>query len=181
MLSITLDLLTGKATLAAGSTVLAGVSVPVRINCVRAGVAASPGESPAFELAIGTDSAPASILAYMDEFSTENESTFEGILSANDSRLVDYMASKSNTGVKAELRWTVGGVTLAASHFGVTVEPPIITPGAATEGGPEWLTLAAADALYAQLGVSLIPDRRTPGTFVRFVIDADGNFNTEPV
>ena len=151
MLSITLDLLTGKATAATGSIILAGVSVPVRISCLSAGVESSPGASPAFELALGKDAAPPTLLAYLDEFSAENDSTFTGYLDANDARLIAFMASKGSTSVNIELRWTVGGITLAAPHFTASVQPPIITPGAATEGGPVWLTQGAAQALFAPL------------------------------
>ena len=151
MLLITLDFATGKATLSNASPIVAGVSVEVQINCVRSGAAESPGDTPVFQLALGTDATPPVMLAYLETFEAENESTFTGFLDAADTRLVTYMATKGVTTLNAELRWTVAGKTQAAPHFSVSIQPSIIPVDPNTESGPVYQTQAQADARYAQL------------------------------
>jgi hypothetical protein len=140
MLLITLDLATNIAKAVVAPTIRSGYSLPVTIACELNGVPSSPGSAPVFELGLGSDAAPPAILAYLGSFSAENESTFIGVLNANDARLVAFLTGKSTVAVNCQIQWTIAGVTQAAPNFSVTVQPPIIAPGAATEGGPVWLT-----------------------------------------
>ena len=149
MLNITLDLDTGMAKLAAATTIKAGADVPVTINTVRGATPASPGASPYFEVGLGTDATPPVLKAYLDVFAAENDHTFTGVLDANDTRLVEFMAGKGTVNFGCEVAWTVAGQLEVAPSFTVPVQSRIITVPASSEGGPDYFTEAETLALIA--------------------------------
>jgi hypothetical protein len=182
MLNITLDLDTGLAKLAAANTIKAGAQVPVTINTVRSGTPTSPGDSPAFELGLGTDAAPPVLQAYLNSFNAENAYTFTGVLNANDTRLVAAMAGAGTVNYNCEVSWTVGGELQVAPSFTVPVQSRIIPADPTSEGGPDYFTeeetlaliaagnqadlapaAAVGAALFAATGFFLIANRILPG------------------
>lgn len=147
MLNITLDLDTGLAKLAIATTIKVGAQVPVTISTFRGTVPTSPGASPAFELGLGTEATPPVLKAYLATFTAENDHTFTGMLDANDTRLVTFMAGKGTVNFGIEVAWTVAGELQIAPSFTVPVQSRIIPSDPTSEGGPDFYTAAEVDAL----------------------------------
>jgi hypothetical protein len=127
---------------ATGAAIKAGGSVPVEIVFAVSTVATS------LALALGPQSSAIAVLAYTDGFTSENGTTYRGILNCNDSRLIAAVDGKESLPVVCEVRWTEAGVTQIAVNFGLTVQAPIVTGPEATEGGPEYYTTTESDARF---------------------------------
>lgn len=170
MLRITLDLSTGTAKLAASTTIVSGAAVPVRIECVRAGLPASPGADPGFLLGFGPDTAAQSVKAYLDAFAAENETVWTGTLNANDVRLNAFMTGRQSATLKAELRWTDAEAGPQAARFTLTCEPGMINGPEESEGGPVYVTAPMLEARLAPVAVPASSDE--PGVPGAWAADA---------
>jgi len=144
MITLNFDLNTGVAKLAQTTVVKQGADVPVQII-----FSGAPGDVGAIQLALGDDSAAPSILAYTNSFTIENDTTWTGVLNANDSRLATFMTGKGPTPVNLELSIMLDGEREVAPNLSLTVQPPIITGDPTTEGGPSYYNQAETDALLA--------------------------------
>jgi hypothetical protein len=135
MITLTYDLTTGIAKLAQTTVIKQGAAVPVRIA-----FSAAPGAVNAIQLALGDDSAAPQVLAYTETFAPDNDLTWTALLDASDTRLAAFMAGKSPTSVNVELSVTLDGARQVAPNLSLTIQPPIITGPASSEGGPQYYT-----------------------------------------
>jgi len=151
MITILFNLETGTAKLAATTAIVLGADVPVRVI-----FSAAPGSVDALQLALGTDAAPPAVLAYTEDFSEVNATTFDGLLDSSDSRLLAFMAAKGPTPVNVEVVPTLDGVRRPAPHFQLTVQPRIITGPETSDGGPAYYTEGEVDTLVAQRALKTV-------------------------
>lgn len=145
MIILNYDLLAGTAKTSQSTTIKAGGGVPVQVVFSE-----TPGAIGGLQLTLGSTAEPPAVLAFLDVdgFSRDNDTTWSGVLDASDSRLVSYLAGKTET-VSAELIAVIDGVTQVTPNFTVTVQPKI-TPGSpASEGGPSYYTAAQVTAAIA--------------------------------
>lgn len=141
MININVNLATGTAALAQTTAIKAGGSVPVRIT-----FSVPPGSNPLIELAISPQSSAPTVLAYLDEFSAQNSTVYTGTLDANDTRLIEHLQGKQQVTLNGELVVTVDGAPRRPfPNLPLTVQAPVITGPASSEGGPVYLT----DAMLA--------------------------------
>lgn len=143
MINLSFDLVTGVVRVSTPATVKVGADVPVRLTFT-----AAPGDVGSIELALGTDGASPEVLAYTDDFSEENPTTWRAVLDASDNRLVTFMNVKAATQVVAELVCIINGERQVAPNVAVTVQPKIIDGPETSEGGPNYLTDTQSDARY---------------------------------
>lgn len=148
MIAIEFNLTTKTARMPA-TTIVRGADVPVRIV-----FSAAPGEIGAgdLQLALGTDATAPEVLAFTDDFSEENETTWTALLDASDERLAEFLSGKGPTQVNVELTAVIDGERIVAPHLALTVQPAIIDGPETSEGGPTYYTQAQVDALLAGLG-----------------------------
>ena len=144
MIDLTFNLTDGVARLARTTTIKPGGDVPVRIT-----FDAAPAGLDSIQLALGSDGAPPSLLAFAEDFSEESETVRVGVLDANDSRLIAFMNDKSVAQVNAELTVGLDGETIIAPNVAVTVQQRILNGPGATDGGPVYYTQAQIDAVLA--------------------------------
>ncbi len=144
MISLTFDLVTGIAKLTQAATLKVGADVPVRLT-----FSAAPGEVTTLQLALGTNEAAPTLLAFTDVFAQVDDQTWEATLDANDTRLATYMTGKSATAVNAELVAIIDGLRQVTPNLSATVQPAIISGDPTSESGPTYLTQAQSDAKYA--------------------------------
>lgn len=147
MIDISYDIDAEVAKLVRPTTIKVGRAVPVRITFT-----AAPGAVSLIQLALGTDGASPQQLAYTETFTQENATTWTALLDASDTRLVTYMTGKGPTTIDVELIFTIDGEPQSPANVQITVQPSIITGPTTSEGGPDYLTSAAGDARYAQIG-----------------------------
>ncbi len=136
MLNITVNLETGVVKLSLASAIKAGGGVPVTVT-----LSANPGENLSIELALSAQSGTPAVLAYLGAFASQSQTVFTGILDANDTRLIAALAGKPALTLNCEVVLTVGDAERQVfPNFPVTVQPPILTGPATSEGGPIYLT-----------------------------------------
>jgi hypothetical protein len=146
MININFDLTVGIAKFAQTTVIKQGAQVPVRVV-----FSVAPGSVSSIKLALGDDSDAPTVLAYVDTFAAENDTTWSGLLDASDTRLVAFMAGKGPTAVNLELTATIDGVRQVAPNLSLTIQPAIVTGPTSSEGGPSYYTEAEADALLVPL------------------------------
>jgi hypothetical protein len=161
-----------------GAAIKAGVSVPVQMVFASATVATN------IAVALGPQSSTRTVLAYADGFTSENGTTYIGVLDCNDTRLVETLSGKEELSVNCEVRWTAGGVAQASPDFGLSVQAPYVTGPVASEGGPTYYTqtevdemLAAKAAKDTETGAVMISARARlydDGTSVKLQVTDDG-------
>jgi len=119
MIKLSFDLLTGNAKLSQTTVIKFGSAVPVQVV-----FSATPGVVTGIELALGTDAAAPQILAFTDVFTPDNDTTWSGLLDANDTRLRAFIAGKGPTSVNAELVAIIDGISGVAviSRVGVVAD-----------------------------------------------------------
>ncbi len=140
MLNISINLETGVAKLAQSTAIKAGGGVPVVVT-----FSSNPGSNPVIELGLGPQSSSPTVLAYLDMFAGQSQTVYTGTLDANDTRLIAHLAGKQAQVLDAEVVLTVGDAErMPFPNFPITVQPPIITVPATTEGGPVYLTQGMA-------------------------------------
>jgi hypothetical protein len=144
MININFDLTGGVAKFAQTTVIKQGAQVPVQVV-----FSAAPGSVSSIKLALGDDSDAPTVLAYVDTFSAENDTTWSGTLDASDIRLAAFMAGKGPTAVNLELTVTIDGVRQVAPNLSLTTQPAIVTGPASSSGGPAYYTEAEVDALLA--------------------------------
>ncbi len=144
MINLAFDLVTGLARLATTAVLKLGSDVPVRVV-----FSAAPGDATTLQLALGTDATPPAVLAFTEDFSSENETTWTALLDASDTRLATFMTGKRATNVNAELICVVDGARQVAPNLQVTVQPAIVTGPTSSQGGPDYYTEEEVDALLA--------------------------------
>jgi len=148
MLNISINLETGVAKLSQATAIKAGGGVPVVVT-----FSANPGTTPVVELALSAQSSTPAVLAYLGAFASQSQTVYTGILDANDTRLVAALVGKQAQTLDCEIVVTAAGAERQPfPNFPVTVQPPIITGPAASEGGPIYLTEAQSDARYPLIG-----------------------------
>ncbi len=130
-MTITFDLTTGVAKLATATTIKVGADVPVRVIFTPA-----PGVVSALQLALGQNDDTAAVLAFTEDFTAENETTWTALLDAGDTRLATFMDGKTATAVVAELVAIVEGARLVTPNLSITVQPAIINGPDTAPGGP---------------------------------------------
>lgn len=143
MLNISIDMTTGQAALQRATAIKAGGAVPVSLV-----FSADPGDDPLIELALCPQSAPAAVVAYLDEWEEQNSTTFTGVLDGNDTRLIWLLAGKTQQTLDAEIVVTAGGMRRPFANLSVTVQAPVITGPESSEGGPVYLTETQCDGRY---------------------------------
>jgi hypothetical protein len=144
MINIHFDIQSGIAKLAQSIVIKQGAEVPVQMI-----FSATPGDVSSIKLALGDDSDAPSVLAYIDSFTQENDTTWTATLDASDSRLGNFMTGKGPASVNLELTVTIDGVRQVAPNLSLTVQPPIVIGPATTEGGPHFYTETEVDTLLA--------------------------------
>jgi hypothetical protein len=142
MIQISINTATGSASLANNTTIKAGGLVPVKITFSE-----DPGTLPLLELALSPESSSPTILAYLEEFQRQNPTTFTGWLNSNDSRLLDFLSGKTSAAIVCEVACTVSGDRRNYPNLKLTVQPPVITGPASSEGGPFYYTVEQVQAL----------------------------------
>jgi hypothetical protein len=170
MIDLTYDLATGQVRLTAPIPLKTGSLVPVRLT-----FSADPGAINAIELALGSDATPPLLLAYTDDFSTENFSVWTALLDTSDARLATFMASKNTATVNAELACILDGVRQVAPNVQLTVQRAIITGPTTSSGGPTYPTTGE---LNSAIGTSALNPSGTAayaGTFSATPTDAELN------
>ncbi|MEO7933207.1 MAG: hypothetical protein ABIT76_08630 [Chthoniobacterales bacterium] len=146
MFDLSLNLDTQVARAASGAVFKAGAPVLVRIALNRA-----PSAPPVFELAISGQTTPPSTLCYyagaLDE---ESETVFFAVWDTNDTRLMEFIASKTNVALDLELAYTLEGTRFVSPNTQITCQQRIVNGPESSEGGPLYLTEAESDARYAR-------------------------------
>lgn len=144
MIIINFDLTSGVAKFAQSTVIKQGAQVPVQIV-----FSAAPGSVSSIKLALGDDSDAPSVLAYVETFTAENDTTYTATLDASDTRLATYMTGKGPTAVDLELAVTLDGEYQVAPNLSVTVQPRIISGPTSSMGGPLYYTETEVNALLA--------------------------------
>lgn len=140
MLNISITLATNQAKLAQTTAIKAGGGVPVTVTFDQ-----NPGSSPSIELALSAQSSSPAVVAYLNTFTAQNETTYTGTLDANDTRLLALFSGKGAQTLDCEVALTVGSAERQLfPNFPVTVQPPIIAGPASSEGGPVYLEQGVA-------------------------------------
>jgi hypothetical protein len=152
MIIINFDLTAGTAKLAQTTTIKVGAAVPVQVA-----FSASPDVVNSIKLALGDDSDAPSVLAYVDSFTAENDTTYTAVLDASDTRLAAFMTGKGPTAVDVELDVTLDGIAQVAPNLSITVQPRIITGPTTSDGGPLYYTEPETDAAIAAAIAPLTP------------------------
>lgn len=143
MITINFDLATSVAKFSSPAIIKVGADVPVTVIFSEA-----PGDVTGLSLALGTDAAVPDVLAFTDAFTEENETTWTAVLDASDTRLAEFMEDKGTTVVKAELATTIDGLAEVTPNLDVTVQKPLVSGPASSEGGPTYLNTTELAALY---------------------------------
>jgi hypothetical protein len=144
MIIINFDLTSGATKFAQTTVIKQGAQVPVQVV-----FSAAPGSVSSIKLALGDDSDAPSVLAYVDTFTAENDTTYTAVLDASDTRLATFMTGKGPTAVDLELAVTLDGVPQVAPNLSVTVQPRIISGPTTSDGGPLYYTEPEVDTLLA--------------------------------
>ena len=140
MLNIFVNLETGVATLSQTTAIKAGGGVPVVISFSQ-----SPGTDPSIEIALSAQSSSPTILAYLNSFSSENETTYKGTLDANDSRLLAALDTVATQTLNCEIVVTASSSERQIfPNFAVTVQKSVISGSPSSEGGPVFLVQGTA-------------------------------------
>lgn len=147
MISILYNPTTQVAKLAFTLPITAGADVPVRVEFSPAPNAVSD-----IQLGLVSDATTPATLAFTDTIAPENASVWEGVLDANDSRLIAALAGKSSLQVVLALVCIIDGHRLVNSALRITVTPSVLSGPTATEGGPTYYTQAQVNALLVGLG-----------------------------
>lgn len=183
MIAILFDLDSGSAKLSTATTIKLGADVPILVTFSTA-----PGAVGTMQLALGTADAASTILAFTDVFEEVDELNWSATLDAGDTRLAAFMSGKQPATVNAELVAVLDGLRQVAANLPVTVQPAIITGGAASQGGPfDWTiktanyTAVRGDAVQADTSAGAwtftLPAAAQPGDAVA-VEDATASFAT---
>jgi hypothetical protein len=150
MIHISINLETGQARPAQALVLKAGGAVPVLLAFAR-----TPGTSVALELALSPQSSSPAVVAYLDTFDRQNDTTFTGTLDASDSRLLALLEGK-NDGVtlNAEVVVTTPAGRTYLPNVAVTCQPPIIsgTPTVAAAGSS--FRMASPDGSLWQISIA---------------------------
>jgi len=157
MLTITLNLDTGVAQLSSTSTIMGGSQVPVTIVTQSGGVNAPPTATPAFQLALSSQSSSPALLAYLNTFTAQNGYTWTGWLNANDTRLVAYLTGKASIALNVELDFTIAGELQISPLFQVTAQMTTIPGAPTTEGGPVYIALNSDGSIPIGANAKLVP------------------------
>jgi hypothetical protein len=146
MITLTYDLTLDTIKLSAPAIIKLGADVPVRLT-----FSAAPGEIGAgdLQLALGTDATPPAVLAFTEDFTSENATTWTALLDCTDERLAAFMSGKGPATVKVEVVAVIDGARRASPSIDATVQPAIISGPETSEGGPAYYTEAQTDAAIA--------------------------------
>jgi hypothetical protein len=143
---------------------------------------AAPGEVSSIELSLGSDAATPLLLAFTDNWTQANDTTWNGVLDATDTRLAGFMQGKGPTAVNLELVVTVDGEAKYAPNLSITVQPPIKPGPATSNGGPTYYTGAQVDTAIAAAVQGLAPAATqadlTPAAAVTAPLFAATHFST---
>ncbi|EDY16684.1 hypothetical protein CfE428DRAFT_5797 [Chthoniobacter flavus Ellin428] len=151
-ITINYSVATGTAKLSTTTIVKQGKQIPVQVIFDQA-----PGTVNSIQVALGTDATPPAILAYVDTFTQENDTTWAAILDGTDSRLATFMTGKGATQLNLELDLTLDGVDMAAPNMQVTVQPPIVAQSETSLSTPTYYTKAQVDSAIAAAILGLAP------------------------
>jgi len=130
MIAILFNLATGIAALERATIIKVGADVPVRVRFSEA-----PGAVTAMQVALGTADELPEVLAFTEDFESENAHTWVALLDASDARLVSFIEGKRASAVDMEIVCVLDGVRRVTANLSVTVQPPIITAGTTSAGG----------------------------------------------
>ena len=163
MIIINFDLTSGAAKFTQTPIIKQGAQVPVQIV-----FSAAPSVVNSIKLALGDDSDAPSVLAYVDTFAAENDTTYTATLDASDTRLAAFMSGKGPTSVDLELAVAIDGVMQVAPNLSVTVQPRIISGPTTSDGGPLYYTETEVDGLLAAKAALTVATKyriKTDGSF----------------
>ena len=156
MIALSLNVSTGLATLTRAH-VTAGQPCPVEIKFT-----ATPDEV-ALQLAIGQPlRLPDSVFSFIDvdgfAVDDEDDKLYRAVLDGNDTRLVTFMANKTEATMQLGLFGEVDGVAVAPPYLPVAVQPALISGDPSGSSGPSYPTTAqmtaAIAAALASIGAS---------------------------
>ncbi len=144
MLNIEVNLASGIAKLTTNVPFKAGGGIPVIIT-----FNADPGEDPIIELGLSPQSSPPAVVAFLDNYDRQNETTFTGLLDSTDPRLIRQLAGKEQQTLNCEIALTVGELPRRPfPNFAITAQASVIVGPESAEGGPEFVTTTTGDARY---------------------------------
>lgn len=129
MIRIAIDITTHVARLST-TAIKMNADVPVVIT-----FSGAPGEVGLIQLGLGTDSDDPKLLAFTQDFSEENATTWKALLDTTDDRLIAEMAGKSSQAVNLELALLLDGERIVCPHLSVTVQRNLIGPGTLAASG----------------------------------------------